>query len=120
MTDGSTGGPTDQFLEPEFNKNFGNKSPSTRNSIALLGNRQNSSKALMKIIEKHKGGNQDSGLHGSIGGQFTDMMSEQICYSRMAKELVQEMLTIDQKYRPSAAELLQKYRQWFKIHSAIF
>jgi hypothetical protein len=55
-------------LEPEFNKNFGNKSPSTRNSIALLGNRQNSSKALMKIIEKHKGGNQDSGLHGSIGG----------------------------------------------------
>jgi hypothetical protein len=30
----------------------------------------------MKIIEKHKGGNQDSGLHGSIGGQFTDMMSE--------------------------------------------
>ena len=53
-------------------------------------------------------------LLGEVEEQ-TDLLSGHITYSMTSKNLIKEMLNINEKKRPTAKELLLDYQFWFTI-----
>mmetsp|Transcript_22283 Transcript_22283/g.34467 ORF Transcript_22283/g.34467 Transcript_22283/m.34467 type:complete len:104 (+) Transcript_22283:4106-4417(+) len=45
-----------------------------------------------------------------------DAMSGTLCFSKMARNLISDVLQVDDKIRPDAAVVLEKYKPWFKAH----
>lgn len=48
-----------------------------------------------------------------------DPFSSAICYSRAARNLICDLLQVDDTKRIAAAEVLHKYRPWFELHGAL-